>query len=39
MTIENDKLSEEELKQLYFYVNKPINIGMTLSNIHNFEET
>lgn len=39
VTIENEKLAEEELMQLYKYVNKPIQIGMTLSNICNFSES
>lgn len=36
ITIENEKLSEEELIEMYRFVNEPIDVGMTLSNVKNF---
>lgn len=36
VTIENDNLTENQLLELYDFVNEPIDIGMSMSNVKNF---
>lgn len=39
ITIDNPKLNETELMELYETVSHPINIGLTSHNVQNFKET